>query len=412
MKQYIQCGKLFTAADEAIYERMALAIEGDRVSEILPWESIPEGAAVIDLSDKFVTPGLIDGHVHITNRPEGDNSVYYATHTQAYMTLVALRQAQADLLAGFTTLRDAGGNDFIDIGVRDGINAGLAVGPRIMAPGKALTITGGTADSQFNPTIQGDCRLGIVCDSPDAMRAAARLNIKYGADHIKIMGTGGVVRIGSTPRASSFTMAELRAAIEVAEEHEMTTMFHAHGKRGILNGTLAGVTSIEHCSQMDEECAEAMAERGTYFVPTMIASARMAEAGDKLPVWMVDKAKEALERIAHALELSRQYKVPLAFGTDASTPLSPHGGQAYEFELITRHSGYTPLELLLAATRTNARMMRWEDRVGSLEPGKFADICAYDRNPLEDIRALAEVSFVMKGGMVVKQDGQPIAALA
>ena len=411
MKKYIKCGKLFTAVDDAIYEGMAIVIEGERVEEILPWDQIPADAEVIDLSDKFVTPGLIDGHVHITNRPFGDNTIYYATHTQADMTLVALRQAQANLLAGFTTLRDAGGNDFIDIGVRDGINAGLAVGPRIMAPGKALTITGGTADSQFNPTIQGDHRLGIVCDSPDAMRAAARLNIKYGADHIKIMGTGGVVRVGSAPAASSFTMPELRAAIEVAEEHEMTTMFHAHGKRGILNGTLAGATSIEHGSQMDDECAQAMAERGTYFVPTMIAAARMAEAGDKLPIWMVDKAKEAVANIAHALALSRQYGVKLAFGTDASTPFSSHGKQAYEFELIIRNSDYTPLELLIAATRTNAQMMRWDDRVGSLAKGKFADVCAYDESPLENIKVLSNVSFVMKGGRVIKQDGKVVATI-
>lgn len=403
MKKIIHCGKLFLGTSETdILENVSIVIEGDKIASVCPTADVCAcDAEVIDLSGKFVMPGLIDCHMHVSsdgimNDFSGENQLVGSV---AYK---AMKLAQQDLMAGFTTIRDEGSSDFIDVSLRDEINAGRIVGPRMLVSGVALGTTGGHCDSHKAP--QHDHPANYIVDDPMSARKMARYNVKYGVDQIKLMATGGVMSIGDAPGAQDMLYDEMKAAIDIAKIHGKLSSAHAHGAEGIKAAIKAGITSIEHGMLMDDECIELMVEHGTYLVPTIIAAHQIVVTGKQmhLPAENIEKAEMCLEKHHDHLTACRAAGVKIAFGTDAGTPANYHGKQTLEFKLMVDF-GFRPAEALLAATKVASELIRWQDKVGSIEAGKFADVIAMDVNPLEDITAMQNVSFVMKGGAVVKQ---------
>ena len=405
MASYIKCGQLFCAKDDAVLKDMAVVIEGNRIIEVAPMAECPprEGQEVIDLSGKFVMPGLIDAHLHtgMSGEPDTTQCMYYQCDGE--LALISMLNAQQDLLAGFTTVRDEGSFHFIDLDLKKMIDSGRVFGPRMFVSGVPLSSTGGHGDSHFKPGITGGS-MAFIVNSPDECRAATRTNIKDGVDQIKLMATGGVMSMGDEPGAPELTYEEMKVICDLAASHGKLTTAHAHGAEGIKNAIRAGITSIEHGMMIDEEGMHMMAESGTYLIPTIIAAyqivANGVEAG--IPAWGVEKAERCLKNHGENLKKMRKMGVKIGFGTDAATPFNPHGKQAFEFELMCRYGDFTPAETLLAATKVNSEMLRWDDRVGSIEPGKLADVIAFDSSPLEDIRVMTNCTFVMKDGVVYK----------
>ncbi len=413
MKKIVKCGGLFTGADESVQKDMAVVIEEGKITAVLPAAQVDAAnAEVVDLSDKFVMPGLIDAHLH-TNF-SGQPSVLHALvdGNEGEFTITSIKNAQADLMAGFTSIRDEGAFGYTDVALRNAINKGLIAGPRMMVSGEALTGTGGHADSHMAPYVGGTNSLGRVINSAAEARKAVRCNFKFGADQIKIMATGGVMSFGDDPKCAELTYEEMRAAIEIAESHGRISSAHAHGSDGIKIAVKAGITSIEHGMLMDDECVELMASHGTYLIPTIIAAKAIVDNGSKagMPGWMVEKAKLVLSGHKENLRKCREAGVKVGFGTDAGTSFNFHGKQTVEFGLMVEF-GFTPAQALLAATKTNATMMRWAEEVGTIEAGKHADLVAFDESPLDNIDVMNEVSFVMKGGKVCKKDGVPCVTL-
>ena len=401
MKTILLCGQLFTAEDERIQQNMAVLVCEQGIEAIAPIDAATawEGER-IDLTRSFVMPGLIDAHIH--GCASGGNELTDLHKLIGTCVFDMLENVRADMLAGFTTLRDEGAYHFVDVSVRNAIAAGRAVGPRLLVSGLPIGATGGHADEHYAPPFDA-VTASLIVDSPDAARRAARHNVKYGVDQLKLMATGGVMSLGSEPGAQELTFDEMRAVIEVAEMQGKLTSAHAHGAAGIKTAIRAGITSIEHGMMLDEECIELFVKHGTYLIPTIIAGHQIVVEGPamKLNPATVEKSRRCLEHHAINLQKCRKAGVKIGFGTDAGTPANMHGKQALEFQLMTE-VGFTPMETLLAATRVNARMIRREQSIGTLAPGKLADIIALPESPLQDITALARVQFVMVGGAVVR----------
>ncbi len=407
MKKLIYCGKLFDSNDGTVKENMAVLVEGDKIIEVSPmsaWEGKEtEGMEVVDLKGKFVSPGLIDAHVHASMNGEPD---YVADVTLKHVASFAYRayaNLYADLMGGFTTVRCVGETDYIDVALRDEIAAGRVDGPRIVASGKALTSMGGHADSHYAPHVSLTSGMGLVVDGPDEARKAARTVIKHGAQCIKFMCTGGVMSAGTTVGAQQMTYDEMRAICEVAEMYGVITATHAHGTNGMKDAIRAGVTTVEHGTLMDDEAVDLMVKHGTYLVPTLIAPYMIAENGIAagIPEHAVKKTHQVMEQHVWSFKQCLDRGVKICFGTDAATPFNFHGKQGFEFELLTKN-GMKPVDALISATSTNAKMMNMWDKIGSVDAGKFADIVAYDENPLDDAKVYMNPAFVMKGGKVYK----------
>ncbi len=402
-KQVIKCGKLFDAANEKVLENVLVYVDGNKIEKISTSGESTEGYEVVDLSDKFVTPGLIDCHVHLTMNGEG-STTYAPYQTIGDFTLKAMRSAQADLMAGFTTLRSLGDMGYVDVALRNAINRGEVVGPRLLVSGPCLGTTGGHADSHYNPYITESIAMGNIGDGPDALRQCARYNIKHGVDLLKFMSTGGVMSLGTTVGAQQMTADEMAAVIEIANMYGLTTATHAHGTEGIKCAVKAGVTSVEHGMILDDECIEEMVKRGTYLVPTIIAAERIVVKGASIgtPEWAIKKAEQVLSTHRNGFQKARAAGVKIAFGTDAATPFNFHGKQGYEFELL-QGFGMTALEALTAATKTASELVRKSHEIGSIEAGKLADIAAFETDPREDIKAMEKCCFVMKDGVIHKR---------
>ena len=361
---------------------------------------IPSDAVRIELPNATVLPGFIDAHTHLTKDPKfGYDTLALSTSRQA---LTGAKNARLTLLAGFTTVRNVGAKEFSDVALRDAINAGDVPGPRMLVSGPPLSITGGHCDNNMLP-FEYHATSDGVADGIAAVQHQVRENIKYGADLIKVCATGGVLSLGDNPQHSQFTLEEMKAIVADAHRLGRKVAAHAHGAEGIRWAAEAGVDSVEHGSYIDDAGIAAMKEHGTYLVPTLYLGDWMIDnAGlTRLPAPLLAKAKEVIpaarKNIAHAFAAG----VKVALGTDAA--VYPHGLNAHEFETMVK-LGLTPLQSIQAGTLNAADLLGWSGKVGTLEPGAWADIVAVEGDPLKDITTLQRVKFVMKGGEVVKNE--------
>lgn len=402
----IHCGHLLDGKNRRLQPEMTIIIEGDRITMVEKGFTVANtGDELVDLSTMTVMPGLIDLHVHIESETNKDQALQRFTLNEADIAFRSAVYAQRTLMAGFTTVRDLGGTG-VNIALRNAINQGLAVGPRILTAGKSIASTGGHADptNGYRKDMMGDPgpREGVI-NSPEEARQAVRQRYKDGADLIKITATGGVLSIAKDGSGPQFNEAELRAVIETARDYGMHVAAHAHGAEGMRRAVLAGVTTIEHGTKMTEEVMDLMKQKGTYYVPTIIAGKFVAEQA-KIPGYyhpaVVPKALEIGPQIHDTFRKAYQRGVKIAFGTDAG--VYPHGENAKEFAYMVE-AGMSPLEAILSATVVNAAILGLSEKIGTLEAGKLADIIATGGNPLEDIHAMEEVTFVMKEGVVYKQ---------
>lgn len=405
MKRAIKCGKLFDSQNGKVLEDKVVIIEDKTIYDVIDLREFAQepDMEVIDLSDKFVTPGLTDLHVHSGMNGEGNERMDLLHHTPAELTLYSLKNVQQDLYAGFTTLRDCGSQAFVSVALRNAINKGDFEGPRMFVSGYALGSTGGHADSHYAPGVTCTAEEHPIIDGPDSARKAARFNLKNGADFLKFMSTGGVMSKGTTLGAQQLCDDEIAAIIEIANLYGVHTATHAHGTKGIKAAVRAGVTTVEHGMILDEEAIELMLEHGTYLTPTIIAAERICVKGPEMGLtpWMVEKANQALSHHEWGFRQCLEKGVPITFGTDSATPYNYHGKQGYEFELLQRF-GMDPHKALVAATMTNAKVLGVDKTQGSVEKGKVADLCAWSCDPMEDVKTMQNCLFVMKEGVVVK----------
>lgn len=383
-----------------------VVIDGDRIVKVGPAGVMeaPPGSRVIDGTGKFLMPGMVDCHVHITG--SGDpNIVKAAKELVPHAAIRASVNAKATVHAGFTAIRDAGAGFLVDVALKQAINEGLVTGPRMQVACGGLSITGGHGDSRngWPPEIEFKGRL--VVDSPDEARRAAREQLRDGADHLKLHATGGVMSEGDVPTARGLTVEEMRAAIEEAHNVGKKAMAHAQGSVGIKNAILAGISSIDHGFYLTDEIIELMLKNDVFLVPTLAAVHHIVEQGTLagIPEYGVRKAREAQE--AHLASFKKAYRagVKIAMGTDAATPFNYHGRNAVELELMVR-AGMKPEDALTAVTRMGAELMGWGDRMGQVREGFWADLILVDGDPLQDVRVLQDVSkivLVVKGGQVV-----------
>jgi imidazolonepropionase-like amidohydrolase len=378
-------------------------IEGDRIKAVGKsadiQKQLPSTAKMIDLSNATILPGLIDCHVHLTMSP-GSSGPAGLRLSYPREALVGARNARVTLEAGFTTVRNVAAHGYADIALRDAINAGDVPGPRMLASGPALSITGGHGDENFLAPQFAFSSDGVA-DGVDGVVAKVRENIKYGADVIKFMATGGVLSEGDNPALAQYSLEEMKAIVDTAHGLGRKVAAHAHGALGIKYAVLAGVDSIEHGSYINDEDIQLMKEHGTYLVPTVYLQDWLGENMKSIGLTanMIEKAKVVLP-IAQKNE-SHAFKsgVKIAFGTDAA--VYPHGLNGHEFGKMVE-LGLTPLQSIQAGTVNAADLLGWSDRVGTIEAGKFADLVGVTGDPLTDVHVLENVRFVMKGGDVIK----------
>jgi imidazolonepropionase-like amidohydrolase len=399
----VKAGRLLDVKAGQYVNEPGILVDGDKIKAVGSFAALhaqAPKAEVIDLKAATVLPGLIDCHTHLTFDPYhlGYNMLAISIPRQ---TLYGAEYARATLLAGFTTVRNVGAMGFTDVALRDAINDGGVVGPRILASGPALTITGGHGDNNLLPWEWHANRDGVA-DGIDAVTKKVRENIKYGADLIKIMATGGVLSKGDDPRASQYTLEEMKAIVAEAHRLGRKVAAHAHGAEGIRWAAEAGVDSIEHGSYLDQPAFEVMKRKGTYLCPTLYLTDWMNENMDRIGA--TDFQKTKMRAIIPALRgnVKKAFDggVKIALGTDAA--VYPHGLNARELTFYVRQMGLTPARAIQTATVNAADLLGWPDRVGSIQPGAYADLIAVAGDPLADITELERVGFVMKGGEVYK----------
>ncbi|MBZ4329646.1 amidohydrolase family protein [Corallococcus sp. AS-1-12] len=406
--QVLKAARLFDAKAGRVVTPGVVVVSEGRVVGVGPKAPVPEGASVVDLGDATLLPGFMDAHTHLTVEPGPDwrkDLIDSFQRTIPEQTLDTLPWARATLMAGFTTVRNLGAEDFIDVGLRNAIARGLVVGPRILAATSSLSSTGGHCDygNSFRKGLLAHDASPGVADGPDALRARVRENIKYGADVIKVCATGGVMSLNADPDAPQFTQAELDAVVDEAHAHRRKVAAHAHGAEGAKRAIRAGVDSIEHGTLMDDEGVALMKQKGTWYVPTAFAFFGVKELADqgKLPPDTVAKLRAVDRRREHVLRKAISLGVRIAFGTDAG--VFAHGRNAAEFAQLVE-AGLTPAEALRTATVNTAELLGVADRLGTLEPGKLADVVAVPGDPVKDIRATQKVFFVMKEGVIHRND--------
>ena len=351
----------------------------------------------IDLGDVTLLPGLIDAHVHLIG---GEEMTPYddLRQTAARAAIEGVANARRTLAAGFTTVRDLGSRDFADVALRDAIAAGHVPGPRMLVAVKSLSVTGGHGDRNDLPDDIAVHRYSGIADGEDEVRKKVRENIKYGADWIKVLATGGVMSAGTDPRNADYTEDELRAAVNAAREKGRDVAAHAHGTEGIKRAVRAGVRSIEHASMLDDEAIQLIKQHGAFIVPNPYTNAYMLErgaAGGYQP-YQLEKAKEIYTLKLESTRRAIRAGVQIAYGTDAG--VQPHGVNGRQFVILV-DAGMTPLQAIQAATLVDAKLLRMEGKIGTLRPGAFADLIAVRGDPLQNIRTLEQPVFVMKDGI-------------
>ena len=400
---YILAGRVLEVRSGRLLENQVIVVRGERIEQVVPVAAagIPHGATVIDLTQATVLPGLIDAHDHLTgdHRFHGYRSLGVSVPRAA---LYGATNARRTLLTGFTSVRDVGADGYADVALRDAINEGEILGPRLLVSGPALGITGGHCDENLLPA-EYNHRAQGVADGPWAARAKVREVVKYGADLVKFCATGGVLSKGDDVGVQQYTLEEMQAIVEEAHKLGRRVAAHAHGAEGIKTAILAGVDSVEHASLIDDEGIRLARARGTFLVMDIYNDDFILSKGAEMGM-----LPESLEKERQIGQLQRdnfrrawQGGARMAFGSDGG--VYPHGDNARQFAYMVKY-GMTPLEAIQAATINAAELLGWSDRVGALEPGKFADLIAVEGNPLTDVTALERVRFVMKGGAAIRHD--------
>jgi len=395
-----------TDAGSVVTDR-AVLIDDDRIADVLAAADVPDGPRRIDLSGHTLLPGLLDMHAHLAGEEEhGQGYAALVMRNGAQEAIAGVRNARLILEAGFTTVRDVGSfRAFTDVAIREGIEAGWFSGPRMLCAGAYVTCPGGGGDItglavDVDGIVPAELRFGVT-SGVDQMRANVRRIIARGADLIKIIATGAVLTSGTNPGAPEFTEDELRAAVEECDLLGAHVAAHAHGPEGIMRASRAGVRSVEHASLIDDEALALVVDRGTYLVIDISDGDHMEEEGPKLGY-----TDEVMQKVRWTNEVSRSMfgkavaaGAKIANGSD--TGIAPFGTEAKNLTCYVRF-GMTPMQAIRSATSVAAEMIRWQDRVGSLRAGLFADAIAVPGDPTDDITLLEAVPFVMKGGEVVK----------
>ena len=385
--------RVFDGASEEVMEDGAVVVEDGRIASVMPAEDLPAGTEVVNLGDATLLPGLIDAHVHLVWSASAEPHALVESESRALTALRCANNAGLHLRAGVTTVRDVGSTEGLAIEVGRAVELGVLPGPRVVAAGRAIAMTGG--HGWF---------LGREADGPDAVRRAAREEMKAGAGCVKLMASGGVYGHAEEPGSPQLTEEEMGAAVQEAHKAGRKVAAHAYSPEAINNALEAGVDSIEHGSFMDRATAERMQEQGTYLVPTMSVYAAMAEKGPELgaPEYIQRKTAEVLEASREAFRLALEVGVKIAAGTDCGAPGHPHGTLPEELRLMVE-AGATPTEALRYGTSAAADLLGLAEEVGTLEPGKNADLIAVGGDPLHDIRALGEVRLMLRNGEQVER---------
>ncbi len=402
----IYSGRLIDGIHDVASTEMTIVVEDGKIAKVVDGYQKPaDGEKVIDLKDQTVMPGLMDMHTHLMSQHSKESYTERFFMEESDYALRSTMYARATLMAGFTTVRDLGDNGINSISLRKAISEGWVIGPRIYTSGKSIATTGGHAD----PTnaLRGDYRhdagpLEGVINGQDDARKAVRQRYKDGADLIKLTATGGVLSLAANGQNPQFRPDYLQAIVETEKDYGMTIAVHAHGAEGMKRAVEAGVDSIEHGTYMTEEIMTMMIERGTYLVPTNMAGewvGKKAEEPGYFPEIVRPKAAAIGPTMRGTFRKAVDAGVKIAFGTDSG--VSPHGENAHEFELMVE-GGMSPMKAIQSATIEAAKLLRVTDRLGSIEPGKIADIIAVNGNPLDDISVMRSVIFVMKDGEVFK----------
>jgi imidazolonepropionase-like amidohydrolase len=403
---YLHCRKFIDGISNNIQSEVTIIIDGTKITEIKKgYQAAPAGATIIDLKNKTVMPGLMDAHVHLSQETSKNRYTEGFTLNEEDFAFRSVNYAERTLMAGFTTVRDLGGT--ITLALRNAINGGYLKGPRIIAAGKSIATTGGHADPSngMNRELMGDpaAKEGVI-NSPEEARKAVRQRYKEGSDVIKITATGGVLSNAKDGAGAHFTEEEIKAVVTTAKDYNYKVAAHAHGAEGMKRAIRAGVTSIEHGTFMDDETIGLMKQHGTYYVPTITAGKSVADSAKiagYYPAVVAVKALETGPKIQATFTKAYKAGVKIAFGTDAGVFM--HGKNYKEFEYMVE-GGMPAMIAIKSATMATADLLGLSDKLGSLEKGKLADVIAVDGDPIQDIKVMKNVSFVMKEGKIYKQE--------
>lgn len=381
--------------DGSIIENAVVHIENERITKVARGDQpLPRGAEVIETRGRMVLPGFVDCHVHLLIDGSPDPLAAVEKNTMNMVTLLAMKHARNTLMAGVTSARDMGGAGNVDITIRDAVRTGIIDGPHLLVSGMQICMTGG----------QG-WQFGREADGPEEVRKAAREQIKAGCDIVKLMATGGIMTPGVEPGAAQLTEAELRAGVEEAHRANRKSASHAQGTEGILNSLRAGIDSIEHGFYLNEECIALMVRDSVPLVPTLGPGDMIEKAAALgVPEFIVEKSRQVRKPHIESLAMAKKANILIGMGADCGTPLLPHGQNLIELVNLVEN-GFTPEEALVIGTLNGARILGLDDRLGSIEEGKLADLVIVEGNPVEDITLLTDtnnISFIMQGGSVKK----------
>jgi imidazolonepropionase-like amidohydrolase len=407
-KTIIYCGKLIDPASLQVRTEMSIIITGNTISDVQKgYVSAAAGDKVIDLKNRTVMPGLIDAHVHLESETSPNAQLKRFTQDDADIAFQSTVYAKTTLMAGFTTVRDLGGSG-VNISLRNAIRQGIVAGPRVYTAGKIISSTGGHGDPThgWRKGLEATDETSLtVADGKDACIKAVRQMYKAGADLIKITTSGGVLSLEKDGTGPQFSEEEIRAIVETAKDYGMRVAAHAHGAEAMKRAIRAGVTSIEHGTIMDDEVISLFKQHGVWYVPTIIAGKSVSDSArlhpDYFPAVIAGKAISIGPMIQNTFARAYKAGVKIAFGTDAG--VYAHGKNWIEFVYMTE-AGMPPLEAIKCATLNAAELIGVSDKVGSIEKGKLADIVAVDGDPTQDIHAMGNMKFVMKDGVVYKNE--------